>query len=443
MNFRSLVYKTYKNVELRKKFLFTLILLIGFQIGCSFTLPGVTLQNDQNPLSNNTPSGDLISLMGLFGGGGTTRFSLFALGVSPYILATVIVQLLSADVIPAWARLNKAGEAGKKQLDFIARCISIVIALLQGIAVTTAMKSSNAIEFSQTIWTYVYITGLLTGGSFISLWFADRISEHGIGNGVSLIIFSGIVARIPWAFLTMIVSMFQQIHTLSSFLSLFLQNIFSVGIFILIIILTAYLLQSIRKIPIRQTGTGLTKGDQETKSSYLSLRINNAGVIPVIFASAVLAIPITITNFTSNQTAKDVINIIFSTQHICGIIFYFLLILAFTFFYAGIVIKPKDLAENLQKNGSFIPGVRQGLPTQSYLERILARLNLMGGLFLAFVSSLPFLLTVMNISSLTMSVGGTGMIIIIGVAINVTDQLKSRLTQHDYMQQTNVFDLVW
>ncbi|ALV23404.1 hypothetical protein ASO20_01930 [Mycoplasma sp. (ex Biomphalaria glabrata)] len=425
--------------ELYKKLLFTIGILILFRLGSNLTIPGVTAQaNDtSNPLAalmGGKNGNDLLSVLGMLGGGGLRRFSIFALGISPYIMSTIIVQLLSSDVIPSWTHLNKSGEAGRKRLDFYGRIMTFFIAIAQGYAFTATLQSSNAISFTKDngLFTSFYVVMVLVGGSYLSLWFGDRITKSGLGNGVSLLIFSGIVANLPWNFFEIFQNAINPTGPLVYIFKGILDSIFCVLIFIVLTVATVYLSQSLRKIPVQNLGAGLALKNEEI--SYLPLRVNSAGVIPVIFSSAILTTPITITQFISNDEVKSVITTIFSTSQPFGMFLYFALTFAFTYFYSHITVNSEDIAENFRKNGTFIPGINPGKDTENYLKTTLNRLNFIGGFTLAVIAVFPYIMAkVLNIPS-QIAMGGTGLIILVGVAIDTLTQIQGRIRQKSYSE---------
>lgn len=257
LGFLETIKYVFVSNELRKKLIFTVLMLIMFRIGANITIPGVTTSNQ----GGATPSGDssqsLSSLLGMLGGGGLKQFSIFALGLSPYIMGTVIVQLLSSDIIPSWTRLAKSGELGRKKLDLYGRYITVFIGITQAYALTSAMSSSGSISFSGTSWfSSIYLVSILVGGSFFSLWIGDMISKKGLGNGTSLIIFTGVAANLPWNFYDIFNSLFNTSSLISVFSGL-LDALFYIAIFAGLLIGTVFLNQSIRKIPVQGVGSGL------------------------------------------------------------------------------------------------------------------------------------------------------------------------------------------
>ncbi|URM52909.1 preprotein translocase subunit SecY [Mycoplasma sp. SG1] len=423
----------FKIADIRWKILFTIMVLVVFRIGSNIMLPG----SQDNVSDNGTNT--FFGMMSMLGGGNLRRLSVFSLGVSPYVMATIITQLLSADIIPSWTKMAKSGELGRKKLDLVARFLTIFIAIIQGFAILFTMKSQKYVDTSTA--GLMLDVVIIVAGSFIALWLGDQISAHGIGNGTSMIIFSGIIANIPWNFVTIFDIYFGAGAASSAAASGFspqsiflgILNIIVIVILIpIIIILTIYLTQSLRKIPVQQLGSGISSSP--VRLNYLMFKINSAGVIPVIFASSLLSIPLTISGLIAKGTPADYwINMFFSVSYVPGLIFYFILTIIFTFFYSHIMIKPDELSKNLQRNGSYIPGIKPGLNTENYIVKVLNRLNLIGGIALALIASTPYLIFIIIKIPSNMVLGGTGIIIMVGVAIDVVTQLIGRVKQKQYV----------
>ena len=419
--YKSLIKDVFKNKGLFKRVLYTVFILLIFRVAANILIPGVSLGN------NSTQNGgSLLNVVSILGGGGLRHFSIVALGVSPYITATIITQLLSADVVPYFTRLNKSGERGRIRIDLINRFLTIGFAFLQGYAVIASLQHTGGLLVTSNIG-IAYILFVITGGTIMSLYLGDRINVKGVGNGTSMIIFSGIVANIPWNFAAIwnnTVFYNQPTQLVIGLITYF----FYMLLFLSIIVLTVFLYQSVRKIPIQNTGSGLSMDNKDT--SYLPLRINSAGVIPVIFASALLTTPLTIAQLFPNYDPNNsIVAFLFSFNKPVGLTFYFLLIVLFTFFYSQVAVNPDQITENLQKNGSFIPGVSPGVATKAYIKRILNRLNLSGGIFLGMICALPYIITIIKGLPSALVIGGTGVIIMVGVSLDTIQQLKGRVIQ--------------
>ncbi len=418
--------------ELLVRVFVTVLILIVFRLGAAIVVPGVSI--DSATQSSTFDGSSVFGIFNLLGGGALRQFSLLSLGVSPYITASIITQLLSTDVVPPLTRMAKGGERGRKKLDFITRILAVIISLIQAVAISATLRDNNVITFPfrfDEAFSFIYIMVVLTGGSLFALFLADTISTKGIGNGASLVIFSGIISVLPTNF----INLFRSIANPESPASLFTYQIFlylTYVIFYFVLILgVVFVNQSVRQIPVQNTGSGLSL--KEEQISYLPLKVNSAGVIPVIFASSIITLPLTIGEFFPQGTPlRDTLNIIFGLNSY-GLIMYAALIIVFSFFYASIQINPDQLSENFQKNGSFIPGVRPGEETTKYIKSTLFRLTILGASFLTFIAVIPYLVSIIatNIPS-QLAFGGTGLIILVGVAIDTTQQIDGRLTQKEY-----------
>ncbi|WWY81307.1 preprotein translocase subunit SecY [Pediococcus pentosaceus] len=415
--------------DIRNKILFTLGILIVFRLGSYITVPGVNAK----ALESMSSSG-LVGILNTFSGGGLTNYSIFAMGVSPYITAQIIVQLLQMDIVPKFVEWSKQGEVGRRKLNQATRWLTIVLAFAQSIGITAGfnyLSQMNLVE-SPSVQTFLTIGLILTAGTMLTTWLGDMITERGIGQGVSMIIFAGIIARTPVGI--------QQIYTeqfVNTTKSEWTQSFIIVGAIILavlaIVIFVTWVQQASRKIPIQYTRRASGASD----SSYLPLKVNVAGVIPVIFASSFISTPQTIlmafASSHSDDTWYTVLNDVFNMQTTKGAILYTVLIVLFTFFYAFVQVNPEKLAENLQKQGSYIPGVWPGKKTQDYMSGLLIRLSVVGALFLGLVALIPLLAS--NIFGLDESIGlgGTSLLIVVGVAIELANQLEGLMMKREYV----------
>lgn len=407
------------NWKVTKKILYTLGFILLFRLGTLITIPGVTV----NEAVTGSYTGSFLGILNMLGGGGLATFSLFALGVTPYITATIIIQLLSADVIPYLSRLKKQGEKGRIKLEKITRITTIFLAIIQGLAIILAMESQGIIYWnaSNDILMVMYILIVMVAGSMIAIWIGDQITMNGVGNGTSLIIFSGIVIAVPsriigaWG-------TFVDPETVAFFVGLSTFMIYMLLAFTLIFII-GFFETSERRIPIQQTGQGLNLVSDE--QTYLPIKVNPAGVVPVIFASAFLVLPPTIAQFFDDSAGKQWVIEHFSLTSPFGLTLYALLIIAFTYFYAHINIDPAETADNFQKSSTFIVGVEPGEPTRKYLSGIVNSVSTIGALELTIIAILPFVLTFFGVPQ-SVAFGGTGMIILISVAIDTWEQIKAR-----------------
>ncbi len=407
------------NNDLRKRIGFTLVALMIFVIGTSIRVPGTP------EITSNLGFLDLINVMG---GGSLRNFSIFALGVMPYISASIIMQLLQLDIIPYFSELNKQGPVGRQKINQITRYMGIIFAFIEGFAFSFAFfDAPSAMD-------HLYIATILTAGTAFTLWLGDRITKKGIGNGMSLIIMAGIIKELP----TMFIQAFQGLITNSDLalaLGIALFVLFIIVYFV-IIIGVIWVQEADRKIPIQYANK--TSSGYGNPQSYMPIKINSAGVVPVIFASSFLAIPTTIAQFSGNQGFIDFCNNYLSYTTPVGLIIYIFLIFFFGYFYTFIQIKPEELSKNLQQNGGYIPGIRPGGETENYVSKVLSRLTVVGSLFLVIIAILPIIFTALvNLSDkisvpASVTIGGTGLLIVVGVALETYKQLEGSLVTRSY-----------
>ncbi|MDN6028419.1 MAG: preprotein translocase subunit SecY [Lactobacillus sp.] len=418
-----------KDKEIRSKLYFTLFILLLYRIGANIAVPGV----DAKAINQVAQTG-LVPMLDTVSGGGLDNYSIFSLGVSPYITAQIVIQLLQMDIVPTMVEWGKQGEVGRRKTNQVTRYLTLVVAFVQSIGITLGFNAltSYGLVKTQSPLTYAEIAIIMTGGTMLLTWLGDEITDKGLGNGVSVIIFAGIIARFPNG----IVSIFQE-NVLNASASDRLQGIlFFIGIIIAILIvikLVTWVEQADRRIPIQYTRRATVSGSE----SFLPLKVNVSGVIPVIFASSFIVTPATILllfqNTQSDQQWYQVMTQIFSLQTTPGVIIYTLLIVLFTFFYAFVQVNPEKLSENLTKQGAYIPSVWPGKNTQEYVSKILIRLSTVGSVFLGLVALLPQLAT--NIWDLPSSIGlgGTSLLIVIGVVLELSRQVKGLLMKREYV----------
>ena len=414
--------------DIRNKIIFTLIMLIVYRIGTFIPVPNV----DANVLKA-TDEFNLVGFLDTFGGGALSNFSIFAMGIMPYITASIIVQLLQMDVVPKFAEWAKQGEVGRRKLAQFTRYFTIVLAFIQSFAMSFGFNQfyGGSLITDTSIGSYLTIAIVLTAGTSFLLWLAEQITAHGVGNGISILIFAGIVAAIPNAVNQVYA---QQIQDAGD--QLFINSVILallVLVLLAIVVGVIYVQQALRKIPIqyakRVAGRGQVVGGQQT---HLPLKVNAAGVIPVIFAVAFIVTPQTLATFFGQNDVTTWITNTFDYTKPIGLIIYVALIIAFTYFYAFIQVNPENVADNLKKQGAYIPGIRPGNDTQTYLTKVLYRLTFVGALFLVAISVVPILF--MNFMNLPASVqiGGTSLIIVVGVALETMKQLESQLVKRHY-----------
>ena len=429
-----------KNKEIMNRILFTILILFVFRIGAQITVPGVTIGED---LSTYLTGNNALSLMNLLGGGTLQSFSIFALGVSPYITSQIIVQLLATGVLPALSDLKRQGQYGRKKMELATRYLTLMLGAVQAYGIVKTMESSSYISFDAGTYpwmTYIYVVIILLAGSMTVMWLGDQISTKGIGNGISMIIFAGIVSSLPsqigTAFATWVLN--SQGKGDQAQLTGIFQFLLYIVAYLLIIAFVTFIELSKRKIPVQHSGKGGGQTASMARASFLPIKINSAGVIPVIFASSILTAPSVVVAFISpdNVDAKWLGIFSYSTLYDnggwympWGLIIYLALTIAFTFFYANIQINPEQLAENFQKNGSYIPGIRPGNETERYVRKVLNRVTVLGALALAFIAALPPVLTMTGVfgGNTSLALGGTGLIIVVGVALEINSQIDGLL----------------
>lgn len=427
------MFKTLKNIwhveDLRKKILFTLFVFIIYRIGSFVPVPGVDKTVFQ--ATGNEAGNALMSLFNTFSGGALKNFSIFAISIYPYITASIIVQLLSMDVVPKFAEWAKQGEHGKKQLAQITRYGTVVLALIQGFATSIGFNRIYGTQMmpNATIADYLLVAIILTAGTSFLMWLGEQITERGIGNGISILIFAGIVAGIPGYFTATAQSSF--IQPGQTFLNI-LKVVVVAVVVVLIIAGVIFVQQGIRKIPVQYAKRVVGNKMYGGQNTHIPLKINAAGVIPVIFAVSLLQFPIVIANFWSTHTWAKWVSTHFWYDKPLGMVLYVIMIIGFTFFYTFVQMNPQQMADNMKKNGGYIPGIRPGKATEKYLTRVMSRLTMSGALFLAVISVLPVFFG--NVTGLPRSVkiGGTSLLIVIGVALDTMKQIESQLIKRHY-----------
>ncbi|MBQ9023962.1 MAG: preprotein translocase subunit SecY [Bacilli bacterium] len=403
-----------RNKELRKRIRFTLIALAIFVAGTSITVP-----------NTNGINSDLgfLELLNSMGGGALKNGSIFGLGVMPYISASIIIQLFSMNIIPYFTELAKEGYTGRRKMNTITRYLGIGIAFVQGIILAAGIVKSGSDAFE-----YVRVAIILTAGTSFLLWLGDQITQKGVGNGLSLIIMAGIVARLPYmftqAFNTFILDNENLFIGIVSFIVYIL-------IYVAIVVGVVFINESERRIPIQYSNK--TTSAYGAKQTYIPFRVNAASVMPVIFASTIIAIPQTLANFIKSEGYIKFVNNYLNYNTIVGLIIYLLLIVVFSYIYTLLQFRPDDIAENLQKNGGYIPGIRPGSETKKYVRTILIRITTFGTIFLVIIAALPIVFSnYSNVSNANITLGGTGILIVVGVALETYKQIESVLSQKEY-----------
>jgi preprotein translocase subunit SecY len=413
--------------EIRNKIFFTLLMLIVYRIGTFIPVPNVNADvfTAQEELG-------VIGLLNTFGGGALQNFSILAMGIMPYITASIIVQLLQMDVVPKFTEWSKQGEAGRRKLAQFTRYFTIILGFIQALGMSYGFNSmySGLVE-DPSIGTYLLIATVLTAGTAFLLWLGELITSKGVGNGISIIIFAGIVASFP----TTINQIYaQQFEDAGEQLFLRIVTMVLIALAVLaIIVAVIFIQQALRKIPIqyaKRAAAGRTQmGGQST---HLPLKVNAAGVIPVIFAMAFLITPTTIVTFFEQNSVTEWIQKSFNYTEPIGMIIYVALIIAFAYFYAFIQVNPEQMADNLKKQGGYVPGIRPGQNTQDYLTSVLYRLTFVGSIFLAVIAVLPvFFIKIADLPQ-SAQIGGTSLLIVVGVALDTMKQLEAQLVKRHY-----------
>ncbi|AJQ29200.1 MULTISPECIES: preprotein translocase subunit SecY [Pelosinus] len=404
-----------KITELRQKVVFTLAMFLVFRAGTHIPVPGV----DVSVIEQMFTSGNLFGLLDLFSGGALSKFSIFAMSITPYINASIIMQLITI-VVPTFEQWSKEGEEGRKKLTQITRYGTVLLGFIQAIGMAIGLKAAI---INPGIASTLLIALTLTAGTTFLMWLGEQITEKGIGNGISLIIFAGIVSRLP-----------DGLYMLYEYLTAGTINIFNVLLFAIIalamIVLVIAITQGQRRIPVQYAKRVVGRKTYGGHSTHIPLKVNQAGVIPIIFASSVLMFPVTIAQFVDIAWVKTVAGY-FAWGTPLQTALYALLIIFFTYFYTAVTLNISDMAENMKKYGGFIPGLRPGKPTADYLDRVMTRITLAGSIFLAGIAILPnFIAAVTNIPGLNF--GGTALLIVVGVALDTMKQIEAIVLMRHY-----------
>ena len=405
-----------ENKDLRIRIYITLAMLFIFVLGISVRVPGMgALKQDY----------DFLRLINTIGGGALNNFSIFALGVMPYITAQIIMQLLEMDIVPYFTDLAKQGATGRQKLNQIARYMGIFFAFVEGYAFSYAFigKSGSPLD-------YLYISVVLTAGTAFLLWMGDQVTKKGLGNGVSLIIMGGIIATLPQMFIdvfnsTIVLGGSAQAVTLG-----IIKFVLFVILYLAIVVGVVFEERAERRIPIQYANKSTSYGNQA--QSFMPIKINAAGVMPVIFASSLSIIPSIIAMAANNEKVSLFVSKYLTYNEPVGFVIYVILIFLFAYFYTFVAIKPEEFAKNLQENGGYIPGIKPGEETKNYLNRILSRITILGGTFLTILAALPIVFQKVSSLPTTVSIGGTGLLIVVGVALETYKQLEGSLLTRSY-----------
>ncbi|MFC2337716.1 MAG: preprotein translocase subunit SecY [Negativicutes bacterium] len=411
----SALANIYKIPELRQKIIFTLIMFAIFRMGTHIPVPGVNPAVIEQLFSN----GSLFGLLDLFSGGALSKFSIFAMSITPYINASIIIQLLTV-VIPTLEQWSKEGQEGHKKTTQVTRYLTVALAFLQAIGMSIGLRDAI---LNPGIVSILIISITLTAGTVFLMWIGEQITSQGVGNGISLIIFAGIVAALPKNLGR--IYQYLQAGTINGF-NVVLFGLIAVGMVVFVILIH----QAHRRIPISYAKRVVGQRTYGGHSSHIPLKVNQAGVIPIIFASSVLMFPVTIAQFVDIPWVKTVAGY-FAWGTPLQTSLYALLIIFFTYFYTAVTVKISDMAENLKKYGGFIPGIRPGKPTEEYLDHVLTRITLAGAFFLAFIAILPNMVAgATHIEGVYF--GGTALLIVVGVALDTMKQIEAMVVMRHY-----------
>ena len=429
---RENIRNIFKIEELRKRITYTILIVLIYRFGSYVVLPGIDPEH-LTQLQNQSSSG-LLGLLNMFSGGAFANASVFALGIMPYITASIIVQLLGM-AIPYFQRLQKEGESGRRKINQITRYLTVIIVAAQApgyIANLRAQLPAEAIYpfvagGSPTLFFWISSVVILIAGTLFVMWLGERITDKGIGNGISMIIMIGIIARLPFALFAEIASRFTQGHGGPIFF------LIEIVVLVLVIIMTILLVQGTRKIPVQYAKRVVGNKQYGGVRQYIPLKVNSAGVMPIIFAQAIMFVPITIAGFAQTEQMSGFMTAFTNMNGFWYNFVFFVLIIAFTYFYTAVTINPAQMAEDIKKNGGFIPGVKPGKKTQEFFDDIISRITLPGSLFLGVVAIMPAIVSILGVNQqFSQFYGGTSLLILVGVVLDTLQQIESHLLMRHY-----------
>ncbi|MCS4489602.1 preprotein translocase subunit SecY [Corynebacterium sp. ES2794-CONJ1] len=433
----SAIIQAFKDADLRKKILISLALIILYRVGAQIPSPGVDYASISGRIRELTSdSSSVYSLINLFSGGALLQLSIFAIGVMPYITASIIVQLLTV-VIPRFEELKKEGQSGQAKMDQYTRYLTLALALLQSAGIVALADREQllgsgirVLQEDRNIFTLIILVTTMSAGAILVMWLGELITERGVGNGMSLLIFAGIATRLPSDGANILASSGQLVFGLV---------VFAV---IILVVGVVFVEQGQRRIPVQYAKRMVGRRQYGGSSTYLPLKVNQGGVIPVIFASSLIYMPVLITQIVNSNTfevpdnwwQRNVIQYLQTPSSWQYIVLYFSLIIFFSYFYVSVQYDPNDQADNMKKYGGFIPGIRPGKPTADYLSYVMNRLLFVGSLYLGFIAVLPNLMLEFGVSSQSGSTpfGGTAILIMVSVALTTVKQIESQLLQSNY-----------
>ena len=429
---RENIRNIFKIEELRKRITYTILIILIYRFGSYVVLPGIDPEQ-LTQLQNQSSSG-LLGLLNMFSGGAFANASVFALGIMPYITASIIIQLLGM-AIPYFQRLQKEGESGRRKINQITRYLTVIIVAAQApgyIANLRAQLPAEAIYpfvagGSPTLFFWISSVVILIAGTLFVMWLGERITDKGIGNGISMIIMIGIIARLPFALFAEVASRFTQGHGGPIFF------LIEIVVLVLVIIMTILLVQGTRKIPVQYAKRVVGNKQYGGVRQYIPLKVNSAGVMPIIFAQAIMFVPITIAGFAQTEQMSGFMTAFTNMNGFWYNFLFFVLIIAFTYFYTAVTINPAQMAEDIKKNGGFIPGVKPGKKTQEFFDDIISRITLPGSLFLGVVAIMPAIVSILGVNQqFSQFYGGTSLLILVGVVLDTLQQIESHLLMRHY-----------
>ena len=421
--FKSLkqLFTKKNNKDLRKRLYFTLAVLALYVIGVGIQVPNIKLNDELGALG-------FLELLDVMGGGGLKRFSIFGLGVVPYITASIVIQLLQMDIIPYFSDLAKQGHTGKQKLNQITRYLGIAFALFQGFAMSYIFLNQG-----YSVLERFEVAFIMTAGTAFLLWLGDQVTQKGFGNGTSLIIMAGILYSLPYTIKTAFTTLVDVGGDSAAIISGSAKFALFMIVCILVVIAVIFVEGAARRISIQYANKSTANLGKQT---YMPIKINSAGVIPVIFASSLLAVPVTVAQFIHNQSVTDFINKYISYTTPVGLVLYIIFIVFFDYFYTFIQMKPDQMAKNLKDNGGYVPGIRPGKDTEDYFSKMLIKLTTAGSVFLAVIAAFPILLNMLTSLPSSVSIGGTSLLIVVGVSVETYKQIESSLLAREYTGTT-------
>ena len=427
MRFVNTIKNIWKIEDLRKRIIITIVLVLMYRFGCFVVLPGIS-PAELDALRNFTSSG-LMQLLDMFSGGAFSQASIFALGIMPYITASIVIQLLGM-VLPQFQKMQREGESGRTKLNQYTRYLTVFILLLQGPAYLMNLQYQVAAAGGVSSFGYfdiIYLTIILAAGSMFIMWLGEKITDKGIGNGISFIILVGIIARFPGAFAQEFAN---RMTTAQGGLVMFLIE------FILLFAVIAgavMLVQGVRRVPVQYAKRIVGNRQVGGVRQYIPLKVNAANVMPIIFAQAIMFIPITLAGFNANGQSSWIVRNFSDMTGFWYNAVYFVLIILFTYFYTAVTVRPNDIADGLKRNNGFVPGVKPGSKTAEYLDSIMSRITFPGSLFLGVVAILPAFASICGVSrEFAQFFGGTSLLIMVGVVLDTLSQVESHLSMHHY-----------